>query len=175
MSREIKDNTMVEVWSNYSSSLSYVTPKVVRTWHTPGSMKKVAMSELYEAVNAPGGKKFFDEGALLIKDNEVRDKLGLEPLDQYTLSREEIITLLEKKDIEKVEELLQYCSNMMLETIVQIAIDMPIEDRPIAKLIQSYSGTDVFQVIEEKAQDTEQPQAAQPEKGKPRPKRKIKE
>jgi len=151
--REINDNTIVEVWSNHRSSISYVTDKVTRTWHTPGSMKKIKVDELYEACNSPGGKKFFNEGVLLIKDNEVRERLDLPPLDKFVLDRKEMFDLIKSGNFKEIEEFLQYCSNMLLSTFVQIAIEVPVSDLSIAKLIGKYAGIDILSVIAERQEE----------------------
>lgn len=173
MARELNENTLVEVWSNSRSGISYVTDKVTRTWHTPGSSKKINLGELYEACNMPGAKKFFVEGVLLIKDNEVREKLDLPPLDEYTLDRKQMIELLQSGDLRLIEEFLQYCSNMLLNSFVQVAIDLPISDMNIAKLIGKYSGFDLVSVLAEKADDVVQ--VKDMPAGANRPKRIVKE
>lgn len=173
MSKEINENTMVEVWNNHRSGVSYVTDKVTRTWHTPGSMKKISLAELYDACNMPGAKKFFIEGALLIKDNEIRERLDLPALDEYTLDRKQMVALLESGNLADIEEFLQYCSNMLLNTFVQVAIELPLSNMSVAHLIGKYVGLDLVNVIAEKV--AEQPEIKSASTNKARPQRLKKE
>lgn len=162
MDRKIDDNTLVEVWNNHRSSIGYTTDKGSTVWHTPGLMKKIRMDELYDAFNVMGGRKLFAQGALLIKDNDIREKLGLAELDKYILDKEGMEELLNNGNLEEIEEFLQYCSDMLLETFTQAAINLPIKDMNVARLITKYSATDVLSVIDERAADKETSVAVQP-------------
>ena len=63
--------------------------------------------------------------------------------------------LLIEGDIDAIEDFLQYCSNMLLTTFTQIAIDLPIQDMNIARLITRYSNSDVLMAIQERKADRE--------------------
>lgn len=146
----IPDNAMIEVFNNQQSgSIGYTVDKVSRVWQFPGSMKKIRMEELYDAWNLRGGRILFTSGALLIKDSEAREALGLEPLDKYVLTNEETIELLKNKESSELEDVLQYCSNFVLEKIVEAAVTIPISDMGKANLIKKYSGIDIIKLIQE--------------------------
>lgn len=155
MNKQIQDDTIVEVINNHGSSISYSTDKVTRTWQVVGETKKIRFIELQEACNARGGKVLFSEGALLIKDSEVRERLDLPALDKYVLDTKEMEALLKNRDLSEIEEFLQYSSNMLLKTFVDVAISLPIADMNISNLIKKYSGTDVALAIEERHADKE--------------------
>lgn len=171
--RTLQDNTLIEVWNNHGWGVSYTTDKITRTWQAPGLVKKVPFGELYEAMSYKGNRKLFEEGALLIKDNEVRMQLDLPPLDEFSLTLEEMKELLKSEDLEKIENFLQYCSNMALDAFVQVATDLPVTDVKIAKLISKYSNIDVLSTIEEKMDSNENNTITSD--GKPKPRRIIKE
>ena len=173
--RVLKDDTLIEVWNNHGWGVSYVTDKVVRTWQTSGMVKKVPFGELYEAASFKGNRVLFAEGALLIKDNEVRERLDLPPLDEYTLDLEGMKTLLESGDKNKIEDFLQYCSNMALDALVQVAINIPVSDVKLAQLISKYAKVDVLSAIQEKMETQPTQTNQEVSEGKPRPKRIIKE
>lgn len=153
MSSVLTDSSLIEVWNNHDSSIGYTAEKGSRVWRVTGEVKKVRLDELYAANNTPGGKIFFEQGALLIRDNEARKLLDLPELDEYVLDSKEMQELIKSSDLQKIEEFLQYCSNMLLQTFVKIAIELPVTNLNIARLITQYSGTDVLMVIEEKATD----------------------
>ena len=162
MYNKINDNTLFEVWNNHRSSVGYIIGGVSNVWHTPGLMKKVKMDEVRNAFNQIGGRKLITQGALLIKDSNVRAELGLPELDEYLLDRDQMKDLLINGDLNNIEDFLQYCSNMLLTTFTQIAIELPIQDMNIARLITKYAGTDVLNVIEERAADEELVKDIQP-------------
>lgn len=147
--KEFKDNDLVQVWNNLGWSVGYKTSKESRVWEISGSVKKIAFAELIEVMGTHGGRRLFEEGALLIKDNEVRERLGLSPLDKYTLDLKEMEELLKSEDITRIEDFMQYCSNKMLDSLVQVAIKLPIKNLDLAKMLSSYSNTDVMSAIEE--------------------------
>ena len=174
--KELKDDTQIEVWNNHGWGVSYVTDKVVKTFSTPGMMRKVRFDELNEVMSFKGNRILFEQGALLIKDNEVRERLNLPALNEYILSLEEMKELLLTKDIKKIEDFMQYCSNMLLETFARVAIKLPVTDMNTIKLITEYSSVDVAMAIEENAEIVaNQPNTNLPTEGKPRPKRIRKE
>ena len=145
----IQDDTIVEVFNDYHSSVSYKLDRVTRSWDV-GAAKKIRVAELYEAVNIKGGRFLFEEGILLIKDAAVRRALGLSDLDEYSLDQDKIVEMLNKGTNKELEDVLMYCSETTLTKIVQKAIEMPISDMNKANLIKSYSGIDILSVIQEK-------------------------
>lgn len=175
--KEFKDNDLIEVWNNLNWSVGYNTDRESRVWQLPGSVKKITFGELIEVMGAHGSRKLFEEGALLIKDNEVRDRLNLDPLDKYILDLKEMEELLKSKDLVKIEDFVQYCSNKMLDTFIQVAIKLPVKDIDLAKMLSSYSHIDVLSAIEEQKEILKESDEVQApiEKDKPRHKRIRKE
>lgn len=150
---EINDNLVVEVFNDYKNSVGYKLDRVSRTWG-PNTVKKIKIDELYELVNIKGGRFLLDENMLLIKDSKVREILNLKPLDQYNPDLEKIENLLKESSNADLEEVLQYCSETTLEKIVQKCIDIPIENLTKAKMVHSYSGTDVISIIKEREDES---------------------
>lgn len=167
--RQLEENTIIEVLNMDVGGAGYVTDKVVRTFHRTGESKKVKFEELREAMNKPGGRVLFERGTMLIKSPEAREELGLEPLSDYLLDKNEMIELLKSNDLEKIEDFLQYCPSASLSTFAKTAIELPIENIAIANLIKGYSGFEVLEIIQEnkRAGKTEISGANQ-EKGRPR-------
>lgn len=166
--KELNDNSKIEVKNDYTCSAIYKTDKITRVFER-GTKKLISIEELYNAVNTKAGKVLFDEGILLIKDERVREMLGLKPLDEYSPEYEEIAKLLEAGSKEKLEALLQYCTDATLEKIVDKAIELPIQDLSKAKLIHSYSGKDILHIIREKEEEGEE--VSTPSSDEPTPRR----
>lgn len=146
------DEAVVEIQNDYVCSIVYSVGSVRRELPV-GAKMKVKVKELYELVNTVGGRKVLEKGKILLKESEVRDYLGLPELDKYNPSLEEIKELIKNPDIDRLEELLMYCSSTTLEKIVNSAIEAPISNMQAARLIHQYSGKDVISIIQEREQD----------------------
>ncbi len=169
----IDGNMVVDVWSNELGSIYYVTDKITRTWTYLGEVKKVTVDELRDVVNTAAGRSFFEEDLLLIKDNKVRNFLGLTELSEYSLGKDEMIELLKSNNLEKIEEFLQYCTYSLLETFAILAIELPVDNLDVANLIQNYSKMDVIQLIQERKEEGIKSSIITTPKSTQRPKRVI--
>ncbi len=150
MKKEMDMTQLVDVFNDYTSTVFYVHNKIEKVWDRPGAVKKIPLMELYEVANTRGGRVLFQENMLLVKDSEIREFIGLEPLSKYTPTLEEIADLLQNKPIEELEEILQYCSDRTLEKVVESAISLPIHSLTKGSLIHEYSGINVVQAIEDR-------------------------
>ena len=167
--RQLTDKTMVQVFNNSIGDVGYTIEngsyKVRRTWRTPSTMQEVEFKELKTAINEPGVRQLFEEynkelrryedGELLIKNEQVREKLGLQPIGKYTLDQKEIIELLKSGSISKLEETLENCPNITIEKIIQEAINMSLSDIVKINIIKEYSGKDILGIINQKTEESQ--------------------
>lgn len=143
---EYDDNSLVVVTNDYTATLIYKTDRISRVFDK-GTFKKVTLGELYEAVNTGPGRVLMERNMLLIKDEEVRERLGLPPLNpNYDLTLKQIEDLIDSEPKEKLEDVLQHCSDATLHKIVDVAISMPVENVSKANLIQAYTGKDIIEL-----------------------------
>ena len=149
---KIGGSTLVEISNDSFSIVGYNTDKIKRDFPV-GAKRQISLDEIEDVMNVPGGEVLFKENLLLIKDGKVREHLGLPALDEFNLTREQIRTLLATGDEGKLEEVLQFCTDPVLNKIVQESLDMKITSFAIAGLIKAYSGTDVLQIIKEKMEE----------------------
>lgn len=154
MAIELTRNTEVEVFNDGYGVVGYSTDRVRKDF-PKDSMKRITLEELEDVMNTLGGRQLFEQGQLLVKDEKVREYFDLAPLGTYNLDKERIKQLLESKDLAKLEEVLKYCSNEVLDKIVREAIEIRINSIPQAGLIRSYSGVDVAAFIEESTPTTQ--------------------
>ena len=160
--KAINNQTMVEVFNDSTGNVGYKTATISRDF-MPKSKKDIEVKELIDLLNTPGGKYLLDTNKLLIKNRDVRNFLGIEPIDDYNLTRDLANEILASGDLVKLEQVLQYCSDESLTKIVEEAIAMSISSIPQANLIKAYSGYDIIEAIAEtKAPGAEV--AAQPNK-----------
>ncbi len=146
---ELTDDTMVKLYNESGGPFYYVTEHVKRNFPEGGS-REVPLKELKDLILTKGHRGAFDRGYLIIRDERVRELFALEPLSNYNIGQKEMIELLEKKDMDALEDFLQYTSDENLEKIVRVAVDLPVEDLNKANLIASYSGYNIISLISEK-------------------------
>lgn len=149
---ETNEKTLVEVFNDYNSSVGVSTDKISRSWAI-GATKRVTLEELYDVMNTPGGRIILQENMLLIKDAAIREILGLDPLTEMDPDTTAIKELLVTGDIDKLDEILQYCTETTLEKIVLQAIELPVTDMRKADLIKSYTGRDIIAIVRDRSED----------------------
>ncbi len=88
LGNDITGTMEVKVWSLGAGQTAYELqdPAVNRTWR-PGELKIITFHELYSLLNHPGGQ-FLLTHRLQVRDNKVREALGL-PLDPEFLYTED--------------------------------------------------------------------------------------
>lgn len=154
---DITDSSMVRVYNEFGGRYTYKTEFVVRRFARKG-YKDVELKELKDLVFKEGIIAPFERGHLIIKDERVREILGLEPLGLYNLDEERMEKLLQSKNLKEIETFLQYTSDDNLEKFLRVAVQLPVKDLDTANLIQAYTGRNVIQIIrdreEEKVQTT---------------------
>ena len=149
--KKFTNDMMIEVINTSSGSVGY-TPEmstVSKKWERQGTVKKVKLGELRDVIGTVGGYVLFSENLLLIKDADVREELGLPELDEYTLTDREIKDLLNNKSVDDLEEVVQNCTDDMLDTITNTAINEEVSDLNKLQLIEDYTGINVVEAIKE--------------------------
>lgn len=144
----LSGTTMVEVYNEFGGVVTYSTEKTNRIFNT-GAMRKVSLEELREVIVQDGHSAIFEEGYLVIKDNRVRDDLGLSPFGDYDLNEDDLKKLYSTGDELELEGFLQFCSEANLEKAVRVAVELPLKDLNRANLIYAYSGINVLDLIQE--------------------------
>lgn len=177
---KLTNETMVEVINTSSGSAGYIPEMstVSKKWERQGAIKKVKLGELRDVIGTTGGYVLFSENILLIKDEAIREELGLPELDEYVLTDKEIKDLLNTKSADDLEDVVQNCSEDMLDTITMTAIKEEVSDLNKIKVIEDYTGVDVVDAIKElreenpKAQTSKRaPKKASTAKDEAKPKR----
>jgi hypothetical protein len=152
----LKATDYVEIVNNSTSSVSIATATQRVSFNAPTPkvpmvMQRVKRESLVEMFSTPGVERLFTDEILLIKDREMREFLGLPELDRFTIGIDEIPKVLDASfDNGEFEELLQYCSDSVLENIVKIASELPIKDMSKNLLIKKYSNLDPYKIFSER-------------------------
>ena len=148
--RTIKPDTIVKVLNNSSGSVSLVTTNFLLNWEKPDVEKRITFEKLQEAFTYAGVDTLFLEGILLIRDQEVRELLSLPPLSEYDLDAEGITELLKEGSVDRLQEVVEYCSNPIFEKIIDMAINLPVTDMGKIGVIKKYSGIDIYDIIQDR-------------------------
>ena len=158
---------MVTLYNDYPSSVGYTTERGVSKIFPIGTSKRVSVEELLEVVNSIGGRTLLVSNILLVKDSDVREFLGLNPLDKYNPDSAKIKELFKTATQDEFEGILQYCSNTTLEKIVMLAVDTSLGDLTKIGLIKKYSGKDISEIIKENMETKSDKTSAPPVANKP--------
>lgn len=149
---EITDSTPVRVYNEFGGIYTYKTEFVTRKFARKG-YKDIELSELKDLVFKEGLIAPFTRGHLIIKDERVREILGLEALGEYNLNEDGMVDLLKEANLPKIETFLQYTSDDNIKKFLRVAVQLPIKDLDIANLIQAYTGRNVIQIIRDKSDE----------------------
>jgi len=142
-------NEKIRIFNNTSGSVGYTTPKVVRVWQIKDSYKDVDIDELYDVFNENGARKIFESGALLIKDPKVRETFGLEELGIYIKDAAELSVMLSSQDKTELIDFLTYCSDDMLNKLIDVSFEMDDIRADYLILIEKYSGKEISEARKE--------------------------
>lgn len=153
--KELTDDTMVRFYNEYGGLVGYTTENVSRTVRA-GMFRDVKLKELKQLIIQEGNGAVFKEGYLMIRDNRAREELGLDPLDEFNFGEDKIKKLLKEGSEVELEQYLQYTSNVGLEKVLRVAVELPIQDLNRANLLYAYSGTNVLDIIQEQEEKAEQ-------------------
>ena len=162
--KDITDKSLIPVVNMGIGEVGYTihngTTMIRRNWAMPNVVLEVEFKELRMAINEPGVRQLFEvfnkelkryeDGELIIKNEVVREKLNLKPLGEYTLDKDQIIDLFNNGSLEKFEDVLENCPSSILDKIVQLAVETPLDNLNKLNLIKAYSGKDVFTAIQVK-------------------------
>jgi len=152
--KKINETTKVDVYNNTTYDIGYYVEGLKRREWKYGAnpIIKIPLPEIENALGDIGCYNMFSNNKLLIRDPEIRDYLGLQPLDGV-LTNEDIKAILASNDIDKIVEELQIAKNEFdnrtLEAFVDLAIELRVTDFSILGNIKEYTGKDVEEFVKD--------------------------
>ncbi|MEG0086863.1 MAG: hypothetical protein RR817_10350 [Niameybacter sp.] len=90
-----------------------------------------------------GFRRMFDAATLVIKDKAIREKYNMEELDEYVLDKNQVEEVVFEGAIERLEDVLQYAPDTVLDTVVEVCMKRELKDRSKLKMIKEYTGKDI--------------------------------
>lgn len=153
--QKITDKTLVEVINTSSGSVSYKPEMsmVAKKWERQNAVKKVELGELKNLASSIGGHTLLTEDILLIKDNTIREMLGLEELSVYVKTSQELKDMLQAGTKADLVDFVENCTQDMLDAVVKMAIEIKLADLNKIKVIEDYSGVKIVEYIQEQNEE----------------------
>ena len=145
----------IKVVSTVDYNVGLFVPEInlVRNFSKEGASYLIDSELLAEALNYPGVRAIFDDGLLIIPEENDRIELGLQAEgdgDIYKIKmmgKEDFLTLLEAGTLEELKDIVQYMSREQIERLAYIAIENKVMDYNKINFIKSISGIDILECI----------------------------
>lgn len=150
-------NNTYNVKNRSASMVVYKIPEDgIRREFAPGETKKISYKELEKLSYQSGGRALM-ANFLQIFDEKVTDGLNIRTEDEYYMSEEQIITLLQEGSLEAFLDCLDYAPVGVIDLVKKYAVSLPLNDVVKRKALLDKTGFDVSEALkhvrEEKAED----------------------
>lgn len=149
MEKLLDDQTIVKVFNNTTGSLGIHSNIANLTWAGSDTERSIPLGKLKELFAMPGVRIMFERNSALIKEDRIREELGLDSLGKYDFDVPGIKALLKRADLAEFEDVLQFCSNKVLTMIIDLAKTERVTNVNMLNLIRVYSGIDLYELIKE--------------------------
>lgn len=152
--KKLTETTKVDVYNNTTYDIGYYVEGLKRREWAYGAnpIIKIPLSEIENALGDIGCYNMFSSNRLLIRDEQIRDYLGLQPLENV-VTKENIVDMLKGKDMNTIITTLSNAKdaydNRVLEMFVDLSMELRITDFAILGNIKEYTGKDVEEMIKE--------------------------
>lgn len=162
--RKLTDNTSVNVYNNTTYDIGYYVEGIKRREWTYGAnpIIKIPLGEIENALGDVGCYNMYTRNKLLIKDTDVREHLGLPPLDDV-INYDDVKEMLSGKNVSAIEETLKNAKEIhdmrVLEMVADLAIELRVGDLTILSMIKEYAGKDVEEAIKDAIEEDDKKKA----------------
>src|SRR5690625_3693526 len=104
--RRLTETTKVKVFNNTTGRVSFIAGDKKYKWDKPDVPRNVPLGHLRELMFSRGGEILLHE-CLLIKENDIREDLGLPFEKEHILGKQEIVELLKNGSLDELQEVLE--------------------------------------------------------------------
>jgi len=162
-------NEYVEIFNNSTGSVSLISDKSRVNFPAPSRRvpkvsKKIKIDEIVDIYNTAGVASVFEQEILIIKDAEIRELLGMEPLGEFTKTYEELQSFLIDSSPKELESFILYCSNQALDNLFELAKTLPNKDLQKNEILRGYTGKDAYKMYQELEEEKQILNPAEPRK-----------
>ena len=152
-------NNVYSVKNRSASMVVYKIPEDgIRREFAPGETKKISYKELEKLSYQSGGRALM-ANFLQIFDEKVTDDLNIHTENEYYMSEEQIVALLQEGSLEAFLDCLDYAPVGVIDLVKKFAVSLPLNDVVKRKALLDKTGFDVSKALEhvreEKAEDLE--------------------
>ena len=152
-------NNVYSVKNRSASMVVYKIPEDgIRREFAPGETKKISYKELEKLSYQSGGRALM-ANFLQIFDEKVTDDLNIHTENEYYMSEEQIVALLQEGSLEAFLDCLDYAPIGVIDLVKKFAVSLPLNDVVKRKALLDKTGFDVSKALEhvreEKAEDLE--------------------
>lgn len=152
-------NNVYSVKNRSTSMVVYKIPEDgIRREFAPGETKKISYKELEKLSYQSGGRALM-ANFLQIFDEKVTDDLNIHTENEYYMSEEQIVALLQEGSLEAFLDCLDYAPVGVIDLVKKFAVSLPLNDVVKRKALLDKTGFDVSKALEhvreEKAEDLE--------------------
>lgn len=141
-------NNMYNVKNRSTSMVVYRIPEDgVRREFAPGESKKISYKELEKLSYQSGGRALMTN-FLQITDEKVTEDLNIHTENEYYMSEEQIVELLQTGDINAFLDCLDYAPVGVIDLIKKYSVSLPLNDVEKRQALKQKTGFDVARALE---------------------------
>jgi hypothetical protein len=113
-----------------------------------------------------GLRKMFEKGILSIKDSAILEAFKLDNIDEYIMNNKQLEDFIESSTVSEFEEFLQFAPQAMIDNIEVVCTAKELTDRNKIKLFRKYTGKDLEEFYDDKADEGEKISKPEVKKGR---------
>lgn len=145
----ITKDTMVEVINKFGGTVGYDVPDLgVHRNFNPREKKEISFDELEKLSYIPGGKIILTDYLEIKNEEAIRKIFGKDFEPEYHYNDVDIVALMVKGSLDQFLDCLDFAPESVLETIKEVAVNLPLNDVSKRKAILEKLGFDVDKAIE---------------------------
>lgn len=113
-----------------------------------------------------GLRRMFEKGILSIKESAILEKFKLDNLDEYVMNNKQLEKFVEDSTVSEFEDFLQFAPQAMIDNIEVICTTKELTDRNKIKLFRKYTGKDLEEFYNDKAETGEETLVTETKRGR---------
>ncbi len=144
----MEDNKKIKVVNRSGNgTVGYTIPELgITRVFQDGEEKTLNYEEIRKLSYLPGGETIIKE-YLIIDDKESLEDLNFQPEPEYFYTKEDIVRLMSTGTLDEFLDCLDFAPEGVIETIKELAVNMPLNDVAKRKAILEKTGFDVDNAV----------------------------
>ena len=113
-----------------------------------------------------GLRKMFEKGILSVKESAILEKFKLDNLDEYVMNNKQLEEFIDNATVSEFEDFLQFAPQAMIDNIEVVCTSKELTDRNKIKLFRKYTGKDLEEFYDDKADEGKEISKPETKKGR---------